>query len=270
MSYDLANLPISTLLRPISEASAALARLDERIARSPLGEGFVERAQFTDACASLWIDGELVHLEDLVLHDGFRDIRTPTHELTIARDVLKTRRRISGQKPGWALSVEGLRSLRGHNGVAGAPAALMGDDGVLERDSIVAPVDAAGGGEGENGDDGIVTAFDTELAAIDVVLARSKAAIAGAGTPTRVGSGERISWSMIRTGTRMNGSTNGRRYCTRHKTCRRCCRLSSPSMPGTFCPFCSTRPGSAGCCQRPSCARPALPPVPISPPSILA
>lgn len=27
-----------------------------------------------DACASLWIGGELVHLEDLVLHDAGHDI----------------------------------------------------------------------------------------------------------------------------------------------------------------------------------------------------
>lgn len=52
---------------------------------------------FADACASLWIDGELVHLQDLVLHDAHSDIRTPTHELTIARDVLRTRRRTSAQ-----------------------------------------------------------------------------------------------------------------------------------------------------------------------------
>lgn len=90
MSYDLAKLPIQSLLRPISEAAVALARLDERIARSPVGEGFLERAHFLDAHASLWVDGELVHLEDLVLHDALRDIRAPTHELTIARDILKT------------------------------------------------------------------------------------------------------------------------------------------------------------------------------------
>ncbi|EJN06775.1 hypothetical protein PMI41_00066 [Phyllobacterium sp. YR531] len=88
-----------------------LTSLDERIARSPLSEGFGERSHFTDACASLWIDGELVHLEDLVLHDATRDIRTPTHELTIARDVLKTRRRIAVQAPDWALSPDGLRNL---------------------------------------------------------------------------------------------------------------------------------------------------------------
>ncbi|TDW28122.1 hypothetical protein EV128_10937 [Rhizobium azibense] len=80
MSYDPAKLPFSSLLRPVSDAGSALTRLDERIARSPVGEGFIERTHFADACASLWIDGELVHLEDLVLHDATKDIRTrPTN-----------------------------------------------------------------------------------------------------------------------------------------------------------------------------------------------
>ena len=67
MSYDLANLPIQSLLKPVSDAGTALARLDERVARSEVGAGFLERSHYADACASLWIDGELVHLEDLVL-----------------------------------------------------------------------------------------------------------------------------------------------------------------------------------------------------------
>ena len=104
MAYDLSKLPIQRLIGPAFEAGIALARLDERIALTPVGEGWIERAHFIDACASLWIDGELVHLEDLVLHDATRDIRTPTHELTIARDVLRTRRRIAAQPPGWALA----------------------------------------------------------------------------------------------------------------------------------------------------------------------
>lgn len=53
MAYDLAKLPIQSLLRPISDAAVALARLDERIARSPVGEGFLERSHFLDAHASL-------------------------------------------------------------------------------------------------------------------------------------------------------------------------------------------------------------------------
>lgn len=147
----------------------ALARLDERIARSPVGAGFLERCHFGDACASLWIDGELVHLEDLVLHDASRDIRTPTHELTIARDILKTRRRIVTQPSDWALSAEGIRSLRGH--AATVTAHGMVTDG------------GAGEGKDDREGDGVL---DAEFAAIDAVLARSDAAIRGAKLPGRI------------------------------------------------------------------------------------
>ncbi len=75
MSYDLSTLPITGLLRSISGAASALTRLDERIARSPVGGGWIERMHFAGACASLWVDGELVHLEDLVLHDARLDVR---------------------------------------------------------------------------------------------------------------------------------------------------------------------------------------------------
>ena len=71
MAYDLTKIPIQALQQPISEATAAIVRLDERLKNSPLGKGCLERLHFVDACASLWIDGELVHLEDLVLHGPF-------------------------------------------------------------------------------------------------------------------------------------------------------------------------------------------------------
>ncbi|NTA14276.1 RHE_PE00001 family protein [Agrobacterium tumefaciens] len=184
MPYDLANLPIQSLLKPVFEAGTALARLDERIARSEVGNGFLERSHFTDACASLWIDGELVHLEDLILHDAGADIRTPTHELTIARDVLRTRRRIAAQPPGWALSPDGLRSLRRHNVVGGQawPAASFGG-GAAESEEAAAQVAAPGEGEGERSDDE-PSALDAELAAIDAVLARSEAVLKEAVAPT--------------------------------------------------------------------------------------
>ncbi|MBB3916179.1 hypothetical protein GGQ65_003479 [Rhizobium fabae] len=163
-----------------------MTRLDERIARSPVGEGWIERSHFTDACASLWIDGELVHLEDLVLHDATKDIRTPTHELTIARDVLKTRRRIAAQPPGWALSPDGLRSLRGQ----AWPAASHSADGGVTIDTGLQVVDAAGAGEGEDGDDS-ANPLDAEFAAIDAVLARADAAIEQAKRPGRAGASEK-------------------------------------------------------------------------------
>lgn len=85
----------------------ALNRLDQRFACSTVGAGFLGRMQFADACASLWLGGELVHLEDLVLHDVGQDLRAPTHELTIARDVLRSRRCIVTQPPAWALTPGG-------------------------------------------------------------------------------------------------------------------------------------------------------------------
>lgn len=169
---------MTALMRPAFDAGTALTRLDERIARSPVGAGFLERTQFTDACASLWIDGELVHLEDLVLHDATRDTRTPTHELTIARDVLRTRRRISGQSPDWALSAEGIRTLRQTSDTdAGGPEAV-------EPIGVLRPASARDA-EGEGDDDDAANLPGVDYAAIDAVLARSQAAIESATRPSR-------------------------------------------------------------------------------------
>jgi len=185
MTYDLTKISMSALIRPAFDAGVALARLDERIARSPVGAGFLKRTQFTDACASLWIDGELVHLEDLVLHDATRDIRTPTHELTIARDVLRTCRRLAAQSPDWALSAEGIRTLRQTSDINSAGAG-EGKTAVVIRPA--APINPEG--EGEEGDD----AKDlpgVDYAAIDAVLARSEAAIENATRPGRASGADR-------------------------------------------------------------------------------
>lgn len=137
------------------EAAMALTRLDERLAHSSVGGGTIERLHYLDACASLWIDGELVHLEDLVLHDAAADIRAPTHEVTIAHSVLRARRRIACQPAGWALSKTGLRTL-------------VGQEGREEFGPKLLPVD-----EDE------LNPLADELAAIDAVLARSNALLAG-------------------------------------------------------------------------------------------
>ncbi|WP_413708574.1 RHE_PE00001 family protein [Rhizobium sp. Rhizsp82] len=190
MRYDLANLPLQSLLKPVTEATAALCRLDERIARSAVGAGVLERQNFADACASLWLDGELVHLEDLVLHDAGADVRAPTHELTIARDVLRSRRRIASPSPNWALSPDGLRTLRQAPAQAG-PAASLGEDEV--RGTTDAKVATPGGGEEERGDEADAIgsadgpeATTSEFAGIDAILARSSAAIEEAKRPGRV------------------------------------------------------------------------------------
>ncbi len=185
MAYDLQKISMTTLMRPAFDAGIALTRLDERIARSPVGQGWIERSHFTDACASLWIDGELVHLEDLVLHDATKDIRTPTHELTIARDVLRTRRRIAAQLPGWALSPDGVRTLRKTAEITSADTEEVQAVGAIRRGVADDPE-----GEGDDVDD-IENLPGVDYAAIDAVLARSEAAIANATRPSRADAAEK-------------------------------------------------------------------------------
>ncbi len=191
MAYDLTKISISNLVRPAFDAGLALTRLDERIARSPVGAGFLERQNFADACASLWIDGELVHLEDLVLHDAFRDTRTPTHELTIARDVLRTRRRVSGQSADWALSAEGIWTLRQTSDANPIGVRATEPASVIRRADPIDPE-----GEGDDDDDAR-NLPDIDYAAIDAVLARSDAVIEQARKPGRASADARERDSIV-------------------------------------------------------------------------
>ncbi|MER8948088.1 RHE_PE00001 family protein [Mesorhizobium sp. M0809] len=152
-----------------------LVRLDERVARSPVRDGFVERQHFADATSALWLEGELVHLEDLVLHDAHMDIRTPTHELTRAHAVLRTRRRIFAQKPDWALSRDGFLALTGRGGAM--PAA-----GQKSRDGEGAGTASL---EADDRDDAEADLLAEEFAEIDAVLARSSKILSGADVPGR-------------------------------------------------------------------------------------
>jgi hypothetical protein len=163
MGYRLIDLPLQALLPHISRAEDQLARLDERTRRSPVGAGFVERGHFFDSAAGMWVAGELVHVEDLVLHDAHMDVRAPTHELVIAHSVLRARRRIAASEQGWALSDAGIAALRGRpvDAVAEREGEGTNDDndagGALDLDSEVADDE-----------------FAQHFADIDAVLARSE------------------------------------------------------------------------------------------------
>jgi hypothetical protein len=114
MGYTIEKLSFETLLPAIGKAEDRVARLDEQVRRSPVGEGFAERGHFFDAAASMWVGGELVHVEDLVLLDEGMDVRAPSHELTIAHRILRARRRIAVNKPDWAVSDAGIGALTGY------------------------------------------------------------------------------------------------------------------------------------------------------------
>lgn len=152
-------------------AEDALARLDERTNRHAVEEGYRERGHFFDAAAALWVAGELVHVEDLVLHDAHMDARAPTHELTIAHSVLRARRRIWLAEPAWALSSPGIAALRGEQ------LAAADGGGALTKTRPEAPHTAAGsdpGPEVEADRQPEDNPMAAEFAAIDAAIARSQ------------------------------------------------------------------------------------------------
>src|SRR3954451_22121571 len=85
-------LPWTALASPLAAAEDCLARLDERLGASLIREGWISRTHVMNTSASLGLQGALMPLEDLVLHDAAMDLRAPTHDLTRARAVLRTRR----------------------------------------------------------------------------------------------------------------------------------------------------------------------------------
>ena len=105
----------------------------------------------------MWVAGELVHLEDLVLHDAQMDIRAPSHELIIAHRIVRARRRVARNDPGWAVTRSGIMALAG----------------VAEGLSVESETDDRGG-EGVELDLVDHDALSPELAEIDEVLARTK------------------------------------------------------------------------------------------------
>ncbi|EJZ19295.1 RHE_PE00001 family protein (plasmid) [Rhizobium sp. Pop5] len=160
MRYDIDGSMLQSLLPFITAAEDAMARLDERVLRSSVGEGFAERSHFFDAAGALWVAGELVHVEDLVLHDAHMDSRAPSHELTIAHSVLRTRRRIWTGEPAWALGASGLATLTATLGV--------GEGSTQETKRPDAEIETVEDGEDEDGP------LAAELAEIDALLARSQ------------------------------------------------------------------------------------------------
>ena len=67
----------------------------------------------TEAVRALILDGHLVDIGDVVLHDAGMDVRSPTHELTRAATALRARRTVMARKAPWPLSIDGLAALRG-------------------------------------------------------------------------------------------------------------------------------------------------------------
>jgi hypothetical protein len=84
-------------------AHEAVVRLDERARRSDLREPWMQRVLFAEVCAAQLSEGDLVHLEDLVLLDGYAYSGAPSMALSSALEILKAWRAASGTDAGDAL-----------------------------------------------------------------------------------------------------------------------------------------------------------------------
>jgi Protein of unknown function (DUF1612)/HTH DNA binding domain len=107
-------------------------------------------------------------------------VRAPTHALIRAHAILRARRRVAKEAPGWALSVAGLAALRGEIGDAPSPQEGRGGKAPSSQ-----PISAPENDESD--DDGDVAlgkeapqdGLESEFAAVDALIARSQRIIAG-------------------------------------------------------------------------------------------
>jgi hypothetical protein len=223
--------PIETLnQKPHTRRRRGRARPARRAAgQSPISDGAISRTHFADACASLWLDGELVHLDDLVLHDAGMDVRTPTHELTRAHAVLRARRRIAEAKPDWALSDAGLAGLRGRG-------EREEEKGNRNNDEESFGLGNEGAERDEAGLEGPLGILDTDphlaaaFAAVDAANAKAERTLADE-TPDWDEDGRLDHWRTVVDQTR-----------------------GLPPTPGMRSNHSSTRLGSAACSPRRCCA----------------
>lgn len=93
------DLNLSDLLTPLTRAEDRIARLDERLRKSAVASGAVERAFYREAIARMHLEGELVHLDDLVLLDDGSLGRRNSAELSRAFHILLHWRQAASASP---------------------------------------------------------------------------------------------------------------------------------------------------------------------------
>jgi hypothetical protein len=196
----------SVLSRPVEAATLALVRLDERLARSEpvLADGVRARSHLFEAQALVHLSGELVSLEDLVLHDAGMDVRAPSTGVVRAARILNQRRSLARRAPETVLAPDAICRLIGvaeddhkANGSEGDTAPDEARVGVPARPTCPRPweipkpfadeelwpdLDEFEDGDGLeplDDEDGGTLAYDSslaitgDLAAVDALLART-------------------------------------------------------------------------------------------------
>ncbi|OJY32597.1 MAG: hypothetical protein BGP06_12335 [Rhizobiales bacterium 65-9] len=141
-----------------------------------MADGVRTRADFADAQAMLHLEGRLLAMEDLVLHDAAMDRQAPGPDILRAQSYLDWRRAVGRRRPDATLTQFGLEPASAKRAAPSRPAfSLSEDEGEDDADPLDddAPLQD---GEGEG-------APDPALLAIDRLLERSNRALAGSASP---------------------------------------------------------------------------------------
>ena len=116
--YDFTGrLDLSRLSGLLERASEAVSRNDERLRRSPIRDGLIDRVSFHEALSTIILTGSLVHLEDLILYDAEANARRVSHELLRAHSVLRARRQLDKMGINSIRNPEGQAELQGRRGL---------------------------------------------------------------------------------------------------------------------------------------------------------
>jgi len=174
--YRLPQIPWSDTVKYVAQAEDAVARLDERVARSTIKDGWTSRSHYLEAQALLGLEGELVLLEDLVLHDAHMDIRAPTHELTTAHTILRARRRPPRQDTA-VLSKSLINELAGRG--------VINEEATSDEDTSIFPNDDEDDELWSEFDDDDDDDFARALRASDMLAAKAERALGRISDPDR-------------------------------------------------------------------------------------
>ena len=91
-SFELPEIPWEKIVGRLEKIALEVKSFDARLEASGLAAGWQSRCDMNEAVRALILDGHLVDIGDLVLHDAGMDVRSPTHELTRAASALRARR----------------------------------------------------------------------------------------------------------------------------------------------------------------------------------
>lgn len=84
---------VEGLFLNLAKAEDTVSRLDARAQTCAFAEGWAARVDFIEANGWGWVSGEIVDMEDLVLHDAQMDARLPDQALRATYGLVRARRR---------------------------------------------------------------------------------------------------------------------------------------------------------------------------------